>query len=442
MWVLRWSGITLVLGLVVGCEAPFQANSDETLAGGSGAANAIHGGSGGAGDDESGAGAGGEGGDDGGSSSAGKPTTGGVGGGAGTSPVQIADCDDLAAPGVFEDITPAEVKAGIGEPSVTGNPQGGPFAIAVDPGNSGTYYLGTEHQGVWKTTDCGSRWTSIATGKNSAKVNGGINWTFAIDAQDPQTVYTSSAYSGDGLFKSTDGGVSWTDIWSGSSQPELGQSFTYNLVHQVAIDPDDHRHLLLTMHESCLPPHPTSCILESKDAGSTWQLHDGLASWEPDLGQAIHFLGSSSTWLTGSQSNGVWRTPDAGKTWAPIEAMMSTAQQGIELVGTRDGSFYVGGSDGIWRSPDGAVDSWELVPDTGPFVNGLATDGTTVYASTCYAENYCDHPRYLVSTDGQIWKPMTGVPPLSHGGLLEYDTGHHLLVSSNRSAGVWRVVVP
>jgi hypothetical protein len=414
------------------------------MAGGEAGADASPTGSGGiGGDDESSAGAAGDrDGSSGGNGSAGTATTGGLSGAAGTPPVQISDCSELAASGVFEDITPPEVKAGIGEQSATGNPQGGPFAIAVDPVNQGTYYLGTEHQGVWKSTDCGGHWASMATGKNGALVNGGINWTFAIDAQEPQTVYTNSAYSGDGLFKSVDGGVSWIDVWPGTSPPELAQAFTYNLVNHVAIDPADHRHLLLTMHENCLAPHASGCILESKDAATTWQLHEGDASWEPDQGQTIHFLDSSSKWLTGSQSNGVWRTPDAGKTWAPIEGMAGTAQQGVELIRTQDGSFYLGGVEGVWRSPDGAVDTWELVANTGPFVNGLATDGSTVYASNCYAENYCDQPGYLVSSDGNTWKPMTDVPPLSHGGKLQYDAGHHLLVSSNRSAGLWRVVVP
>lgn len=53
------------------------------------------------------------------------------------------DCEGLAAPGVFEEITPPEVKAGIGTKQADGQTRGGPFAMAVDPVNLGTVYSGT-----------------------------------------------------------------------------------------------------------------------------------------------------------------------------------------------------------------------------------------------------------------------------------------------------------
>jgi hypothetical protein len=86
---------------------------------------------------------------------------------------------------------------------------------------------------------------------------------------------TSSGYGSNGLFKSSDGGVNWTDIWSARSQPELGKAFTYNFVNVIAIDPTDHLHRLLTFHEACLTPHPATCIAESREGGTSWRIHDG-----------------------------------------------------------------------------------------------------------------------------------------------------------------------
>ncbi len=450
MWALRWSGFVLLV--FVACEAPFISQGDTESAAGAG--GSAEGSSAGVGPVESGAGAGGEAesgragqpGHAGSRNQSGGAPNGGatnVGGGTGgTSPIQATACADLAGVGVFEDITPPEVKAGLGEQTTTGDEQGGPFSLEIDPVQRGTYYVGTMHQGLWKTTDCGSSWVVIASGKNADRINRGINWTLGIDHRMPSTLYTSAAYSVNGLFKSKDGGVSWVDVWSIDTQPELAQAFEYNFVNQVVVDPEDSQHLLLTMHENCRPPHTTTCILESKDAGSTWELHEGDASWKADQGPVVHFLGSPTTWLTGSQTNGVWRTSDSGKTWGHVTEMTTTAQQGVALVRARNGVFFLGGSDGIWRSEDGALDSWALAADTGPFVSGLATNGTTVYASTCYAADYCEQPRYLTSNDGKKWQAMTGVPALSQGGLLRYDAEHRLLVSSNGGAGVWRVVVP
>jgi len=357
--------------------------------------------------------------------------------------VKVNPCDGLAAAGVFEEITPPAVKAGIGSKTSDNQTKGGPFAMAVDPVNQGTLYAGTLFQGVWKSIDCGANWTAIATGTNAADVNRGMNWTFAIDPTNTQVLYTNSGYGSNGLFKSTDGGVNWADIWSQKSQPELAKAFTYNFANVIAIDPLDHLHVLLTFHEACLAPHPATCISESMNGGDTWRLIDGEPSWNGNEGQVIFFLDSSSTWLWGSQTNGFWRTDDSGKTWEAIPKMTTSHLQGSQILRTKDGTFFAAGADGIWRSPDGKASTWSLIADTGPIVGGLVTDGTTMYSSTCYFGGFCN-PRYLYSaeTDGGTWAAMTTSPTLSQGGNLGYDKAHKLLYSSNLDAGLWRVVVP
>jgi hypothetical protein len=356
-------------------------------------------------------------------------------------PPKVNACDGLAAPGVFEEITPPDVKAGIGTKQADGQTRGGTFAIAVDPVNQGTIYAGTLFQKVWKSTDCGATWTAIATGTNGTDVNRGMNWTFAVDPVEPNVVYTNSGYGSNGLFKSIDGGVNWIDVWSAQSQPALGKSFQYNFANVVAIDPSDHHHILLTFHEPCLPPHAATCIAETEDAGSTWRLIDGDPSWSGNEGQVIFFLNDSQTWLWGSQSNGFWRSANRGSSWEVITGMNTSHLQGSQLAHTKDGSFFVAASDGVWHSKDGTASTWTLVPDTGPVVGGLLSDGTTLYTSTCYFANFCN-PRYLKSpeTDGVKWTQMTS-PTMSQGGTLAYDAGHKLLYSSNLDAGMWRVVV-
>lgn len=378
------------------------------------------------------------------SSTAGGSTGGsaGKGNGAGAPPAQVKDCDGLAAPGVFEEITPPEVKAGIGLKTPDNQTQGGPFAMAVDPVNLGTVYSGTLFQGVWKTTNCGASWVKLIAGTNSMDVNRGMNWTLAVDPQDPNVVYTNSGYGSNGLFKSSDGGHNWTDIWSDKSQPELSKAFTYNFANVIAIDPSDHQHVLLTFHEACLDPHPATCIVESFDAGANWRIIDGEPEWNGNEGQVIFFLNDSKTWLWGSQTNGFWRTGDSGETWQAIPKMTTSHLQGSQILRTQAGTFFAAGADGIWTSPDGNADTWQLIADTGPIVGGLVSDGTEMYASTCYFGGFCN-PRYLHSaeTDGKAWTAMAS-PKLSQGGNLGYDKAHKLLYSSNLDAGLWRVVVP
>ena len=356
---------------------------------------------------------------------------------------EVANCDSLPAAGTFEEITPEVVRQGIGTLNEAKEKKGGTFAMAVDQVNQGTVYAGTLFQGLWKTTDCGATWNIVATGQGGKDINRGMNWTLFIDPVDPNVVYTNSGYGSNGLFKSTDGGVNWTDIWSRDSQPELGKAFTYNFANVIAIDPFDHLHVLLTFHEPCLAPHNSTCIVETNDGGSSWKVLDGEPSWNGTEGQVIFFLNDSNNWLWGSQNSGFWVSEDAGTSWTEIKGMTTSHLQSSQLLQTKSGAFYMAAADGIWSSIDGKVENWKLIPDTGPIVGGLVSDGTNMYASTCYFPDFCDDPRYLTSPedDGKTWTEMKH-PKMTQGGNLGYDKGHKLLFSSNLDGGLWRVVVP
>jgi hypothetical protein len=353
-------------------------------------------------------------------------------------PTHLAACKNLGEPGVFQEITPPIVKAGM--PST--HDGGGAFALAVDPVNQGTLYLGTRWQGVWKTTDCGATWTKTA-GRNSHDVNGGMNWTMAVDPQNPQIVYTNSGYGTNSLYKSVNGGVDWDVIWPPSDR-KLSSAFTYNFANVVALDPGDPAHILLTFHEPCLAPHPATCIAETFNKGATWRLIDGRREWNGSEGQVIFFLNDSKTWLWGSASNGFWRSADSGASWQAIPGMTTSHLQGSQVVRTKTGAFYVNGADGIWTSPDGLATSWKLIPNTGPITGGLVTSGTTMFESTCYMEGICRPAeiRFLSSpeSEGHIWTRMPS-PPMGQGGTMAYDLGHNLLYASGLQAGLWRVMV-
>jgi hypothetical protein len=352
---------------------------------------------------------------------------------------QWGDCNNLGPAGVFQEITPPVVKAGFGQATVQDG--GGTFALAVDPVNTGTLYLGTLWQGAWKSTDCGATWSKVS-GRNAADVNRGMNWTMAVDPQNPQTVYTNSGYGTNSLYKSVNGGKDWSVIWPPSNR-KLSSAFTYNFANVIALDPGNPAHILLTFHEPCLAPHPATCIAETFDKGETWKLIDGRPEWIGNEGQVIFFLNDSNTWLWGSSSNGFWRTADSGASWQAILGMTTSHTQGSQVVRTKSGVFYVSGADGIWTSPDGLVANWKLIPNTGPINGGLVSNGTTMFASTCYFANYCKPAdvRFLSSPelDGKTWTRLSS-PPMGMGGTMAYDLGHDLLYSSDMRAGLWRVV--
>lgn len=351
----------------------------------------------------------------------------------------VGDCSNLAPVGVFQEITPPEIRASIDR----NKNDGGSFAIAVDPINHGTVYVGTRSAKLWKTTDCGATWTAIATGRLGADVNRGMNWTLVVDPVEPNVVYTNSGYGANGLFKSRNGGIDWDVIWPPPRQPELAKAFRYNFVNVLTINPQDRHHLLLTFHESCLPPNPVTCIGESKDGGETWRLIRSTSQLQGGLGQVIYVLDNPQTWLWGSQFSGFWRTEDSGLTWQMIPGIRAGHYQGSSIYRRQDGTFFLASVDGIWRSPDGRAATWKLVPNTGPVVGGIVSDGNSIYASTCYMAGFCKKARLLVSAenDGLAWREIAIPDQIAIGGTLAYDAKHRLLYSSNMIDGLWRMVV-
>src|SRR5258706_7581288 len=128
-------------------------------------------------------------------------------------PQVVGACDSLAPVGTWQEITPPAVKAGLANKMPSdGN---GTFAFAVDPINSGTLYVGTVYQKMWKSTDCGSTWAPLGTGRHASSWDHAMNWTFAVDPKDAQVVYTNSGYGtmGSGLLKSVNAGVDWDIVW-------------------------------------------------------------------------------------------------------------------------------------------------------------------------------------------------------------------------------------
>src|ERR1700728_1213284 len=97
----------------------------------------------------------------------------------------------------------------------------GPFrggravAVAGVAGDSTTFYFGGVNGGVWKTTDAGTVWTPIFDSQPVGSIG-----AIAVAPSDPRTIYVgtgesdirSNLASGIGVYKSTDGGATWTQI--------------------------------------------------------------------------------------------------------------------------------------------------------------------------------------------------------------------------------------
>jgi photosystem II stability/assembly factor-like uncharacterized protein len=126
-------------------------------------------------------------------------------------------------------------------------------AVAAVP-NTSVVYAGTKYGGVYKSTNGGGTWTPINAGL-------GVPWvlTLVVDPSSPSTIYAGvivDLFNGPGLFKSTDGGATW--IGGG---PTFQNGTITASVYSLVIDPST---------PTTLYAGSSQYVFKSTDAGASW----------------------------------------------------------------------------------------------------------------------------------------------------------------------------
>ena len=318
--------------------------------------------------------------------------------------------------------------------------QGRVNAIAVDPSDGNTYYVGAPAGGIWKSTDAGINWTPLTDYLPQIGVSG-----IAVHPTDSQTIYIATGdddagntYSV-GVFKSTDGGATWNNTASLTGNP--------NSMNDIYIHPTDTETVLVAtssgVHKTTnggtswtrklsgnirdlkmRPNDPTvwyaasnNTFYKSSDSGESFQniqipalfnsqrIVMDVTPKDPDY---VYFVSAGSN----SSFNGVWKSTNSGDSFtqtAETDDIFESTQAWYDLaltVSDKDVNKVYVGVLNIWSSTDGGdnftkLNNWSS-PDTESythadihilrFINGKFFAGTDggIYVSTNHGTNFTD----------------------------------------------------
>jgi hypothetical protein len=446
----------LVIGVAACSDAPVDSGTGSTesaggspsgpgiTTSGSGGTSPVYSGSGGGAGGEN-SGMGGAVGRSGGAGMGGVANHGGSAGGAGAlvgadggGSIAMPDAQGCAtgAPGVWENVTPPSMSM---DPNTGGTDQNyGANGLVVDPTHTNVLYTSVCWQGVWKSMDCGKTWKKVSTGTNASHLDRGKPWALAIAPDSSYLLTTSGNNDQLGIYKSTDEGVNWTFY----AVPYPGSD-----VYTIAISPYDKNHVVTTSHTFAAGE-----IYESVDAGQTWK-NNGPMGTSGDAGYLDFLFDDGTLLLTNDGDNGnysgTWRGVRSGSTWPWTWSWTHVNKQqhfhgshqafvdAVNHVVVNPGAF------GIFRSTDAGL-TWDSVSSN--MSNTMIGTAAKLYATASYASGaYAPRLQQAARVPGTSW--MSGDTPnaMTNGAArfaTTFDGTHHIVVSANWRAGMWRYVEP
>jgi hypothetical protein len=253
----------------------------------------------------------------------------------------------------------------------------------------------------------------------------------------------TQGYGANSVWKSTNGGVDWTNIWDNNIFAEDGvtnisQDVGNDISGVYLVDSSGPDHLLLYLH-SYYGTLGNNGIFESKDGGGNWVVHKAQTfNFQPHSDVLFPF--DATTWMV-THGNAVYRTTDSAVTWKVDDGMVSgNLGRSNYIVGSTiyAGTDYAGG---VYKSTDKGL-TWTDLKAPGNKISWVVATATKLYVSNDRSDPHVFHAA-LANDD--VWVD-DGAPGMVHGGAntpgVLFDGEHYVLVVPAERGGVWRYVEP
>lgn len=216
-------------------------------------------------------------------------------------------------------------------PAITG---GRIVALAVNPENTCEYYVGSGHGSLWKTSNCGTTFKPVFDGQSSYSIG-----AVTIDPTNSNVVWVGTGENnaqtnvipGDGVYKSLDGGKTWSN--KGIKESEH--------IGSIVVNPNNPDHVFVAAYG----PHRRSGgdvgVFRTTDGGESWEnvlfVSEHTGCWEvhmdprdPNLIYAVAHQRQKNlyTGVYGGPESGIYKTEDGGDHWTKLKGGLPTENVG------------------------------------------------------------------------------------------------------------------
>jgi photosystem II stability/assembly factor-like uncharacterized protein len=284
------------------------------------------------------------------------------------------------------------------------------------PSQPNVFYIGVVNGGVWKSTDYGRTWDPIFDEQGTGSVG-----AIAVAPSDPNIVYVGSGEglqrpdlsTGDGVYKSTDAGKTWTHLGLRDGQQ----------IPQIIVDPRDPNRLFVAVLGHPYGPNAERGIFRSTDGGRTFdkvlykdENTGGIdVAFDPQNAQTIYAVlweARQAPWENGAFSgpgSGMFKSTDGGATWRQIGRGLPTFDRdglgriGIGIAPSLPNRVFAtvdaARNGGLYRSDDG-----------GETFTKATEDARVVSRASDFAEVKVDpkNPDVVFTASIVAWKSTDG----------------------------------
>jgi len=206
--------------------------------------------------------------------------------------------------------------------------------VAIHPNNENIWYVAVGSGGVWKTVNAGTTWTPIFDDEGSYSIG-----CVTVDPNNPHVVWVGTGENvggrhmgyGDGIYKSEDGGESWTNMGLKASEH----------ISEIIIHPDNSDVIFVASQGPLWTKGGERGFYKSTDGGKSWKRTLGNNEWtgvtdiamDPRNPAVIY----AATWdrhrtvaayMGGGPGTGIHRSTDGGETWTELTSGLPKSNMG------------------------------------------------------------------------------------------------------------------